>query len=204
VQVRPLTIPDAFEVTPVQHVDSRGLFSEVFRSDRLSDAVGHTLSPKQVNLSVSRRGVVRGIHFADVPPGQAKYVTVSSGRIVDYVVDLRTGSPTFGSWDSVILDDVDRRAVFLAEGLGHAFIAVSEEATVSYLVSDVYSPDREHGIDPLDPEIGLIFPAEAGEPLLSDKDRDAPSLSDLVAAGSLPTWEQAHARYAELREGGAR
>jgi dTDP-4-dehydrorhamnose 3,5-epimerase len=201
VQVRPLTIPDAFEVTPVQHVDSRGLFSEVFRSDRLSDAVGHTLSPKQVNLSVSRRGVVRGIHFADVPPGQAKYVTVSSGRIVDYVVDLRTGSPTFGSWDSVILDDVDRRAVFLAEGLGHAFIAVSEEATVSYLVSDVYSPDREHGIDPLDPEIGLIFPAE---PLLSDKDRDAPSLSDLVAAGSLPTWEQAHARYAELREGGAR
>ncbi len=198
--VRPLAIPDAFELTPVTHTDERGLFLEMFRSDRLFEAVGHLMTPAQVNLSVSRRGVLRGIHFADVPLGQAKYVTVAAGRVIDYIVDLRVGSPTFGAWDSVVLDDVDRRAVFIAEGLGHAFLTTSDEATVSYLVSDVFRPAREHGLDPLDPEIGLEFPAEAGELVLSEKDRDAPSLAEAVAAGILPTWGQAQSRYSDLRE----
>ena len=149
-------------------------------------------------MSVSAKGVVRGVHFADIPLGQAKYVTVTNGAVLDYVVDLRVGSPAFGTWDTVRLDTLDRRAVYLAEGLGHAFIALTDNATVSYLVSDIYNPSREHGVNPLDPAIALVFPPDAGEPILSKKDTDAPSLVEARDNGLLPTWEQAKAFYASL------
>ncbi|MEO6826827.1 MAG: dTDP-4-dehydrorhamnose 3,5-epimerase [Microbacteriaceae bacterium] len=197
-QIRELSIPDAYEITPQQHGDDRGVFLEWYRFDRLEETVGHPLNLRQANTSVSKRGVVRGIHFADIPPSQAKYVTAAHGAVLDYVIDIRVGSPTFGSWDSVLLDDVDRRAIYLAEGLGHAFVALTDDATVSYLVSDVYSASREHGINPLDPDVALVFPAEAGQPLLSPKDTGAPSLSDAAAHGLLPTWDAARALYASL------
>lgn len=197
-QIRELKIPDAYEITPKQFGDDRGVFLEWYRFDRLEEAVGHSIDLRQANTSVSKRGVVRGIHFADVPRGQAKYVTATHGAVLDFAVDIRVGSPTFGQWDSVLLDDVDRRAIYLAEGLGHAFVALTDDATVSYLVSDVYNPTAEHGIDPLDPEIALVFPVEAGEPLLSSKDTDAPGLSEAAAAGLLPTWDAVRAFYAEL------
>ena len=158
---------------------------------------------RQANISVSRRGTVRGIHFADIPVGQAKYVTAVHGAVLDYVIDIRVGSPTFGQWDSVLLDDKDRRAIYLAEGLGHAFVALSDDAVVSYLVSDVYRPDREHGINPLDSDVALVFPDEAGELLLSPKDTDAPSLSEAAASGLLPTWEASRGFYASLDLAGA-
>jgi dTDP-4-dehydrorhamnose 3,5-epimerase len=198
VQIRELKIPDSYEVTPKQFGDDRGVFLEWYRFDKLAEAVGHPIDLRQANTSVSRRGVVRGIHFADVPRGQAKYVTATHGAVLDYVVDIRVGSPTFGQWDSVLLDDVDRRAIYLAEGLGHAFVALTDDATVSYLVTDTFNAGREHGIDPLDPEIGLVFPPEAGEPLLSPKDTDAPGLSEAAAAGLLPTWDDMRAFYATL------
>ena len=94
----------------------------------------------QTNVSVSSRGTVRGIHFADVPPGQGKYVTVLSGSLVDYVVDIRVGSPTFGRWEAVTLDAVDRRAVYLSEGLGHAFCALEDGTTAMYLCTATYNP----------------------------------------------------------------
>jgi dTDP-4-dehydrorhamnose 3,5-epimerase len=198
VRFRELSVPDAYEVTPVQHSDDRGVFLEWYRFDRLEEAVGHPLTLRQANTSVSRRGTVRGIHFADIPLGQAKYVTVLRGAVLDFVVDIRVGSPTFGEWDSVLLDDTDRRAVYLAEGLGHAFVALTDDATVSYLVSDVYQPEREHGLSPLDETIGLAFPDAAGELLVSPKDSDAPTLHDARDAGLLPTWDQARAYYATL------
>lgn len=188
-QIRPLTIAGAFEVTPRQFPDDRGVFWEWYRFDALAEAVGHPLDLRQGNGSVSRRGVVRGIHFADVPPSQAKYVTVSSGAVIDYVIDIRVGSPTFGQWEAIRLDAVDRRAVYIGEGLGHAFVALEDESTVTYLVSEVFNPTAEHGITPLDETVGLEFPAEAGEPLLSPKDLEAPTLLDAQAAGLLPTWE---------------
>ena len=101
---------------------------------------------------------MRGIHFADVPPSQAKYVSAVAGSFLDFVVDLRAGSPTFGQWDSVLLDTRDRRAVYLSEGLGHAICALEDDSTVTYLCSSVYAPGREHGVHPLDPELGLVFP----------------------------------------------
>jgi len=202
VRIRELTIPDSYEITPVQRADDRGLFLEWYRFDKLEEVVGHPLALRQGNLSVSKKGVVRGIHFADVPLGQAKYVTCAHGAVLDFVIDIRVGSPTFGQWDTVRLDDVDRKAIYIAEGLGHAFVALTEDATVSYLVSDTYNPTGEHGINPLDTDIGLVFPEEAGEALLSPKDTDAPSLREAQAAGLLPTWDAMRSYYRSLNTSG--
>lgn len=197
-QVRELSIPDAWEITPIVRGDDRGVFLEWYRFDTLEEATGRSIDLRQANTSVSKRGVVRGIHFADIPPSQAKYVTAMRGTVLDYIVDVRVGSPTFGQWDSVLLDDTSHNAVFLSEGLGHAFIALTDDAVVSYLVTDTYSPEREHGISPTDPSIALAFPVEAGEPLLSPKDLEAPGLDEAAAAGLLPTWDEAKAFYATL------
>jgi dTDP-4-dehydrorhamnose 3,5-epimerase len=202
VHIRELSVPDSYEITPVQRADDRGLFLEWYRFDLLEEAIGHPLTLRQANLSVSRKGVVRGIHFAEIPLGQAKYVTVPRGAVLDFVVDIRVGSPTFGEWDSVLLDTEKRKAIYLAEGLGHAFIALTDDATLNYLVTDVYQPTREHGVSPLDTEVALEFPAEAGEPLLSPKDTDAPSLAAAAELGILPTWEEARAFYESLRTAG--
>lgn len=197
-QIRELSIPDSYEITPRQFPDDRGVFLEWYRFDRLAETVGHPLDLAQGNTSVSKRGVVRGIHFADVPPSQAKYVTANRGAVLDFVIDIRVGSPTFGKWDSVLLDDTDRRAIYISEGLGHCFVALTDDATVSYLVSSTFNAEREHGIDPTDPEIGLAFPEEAGELLLSPKDTAAPSLSEAAHLGLLPTWKAARAYYDTL------
>jgi dTDP-4-dehydrorhamnose 3,5-epimerase len=204
VQIRELAVPDAYEITPAQYSDDRGVFLEWYRFDRLAEAVGHPLDLRQGNTSVSRRGVVRGIHFADVPPGQAKYVTAVRGAVIDFAIDIRVGSPTFGTWDSVLLDDVDRRAIYLAEGLGHCFVALTDDATVSYLVSDVYRPAAEHGITPLDEQISLELPFSRDELVLSEKDLAAPTLDEALAQGLLPIWESVREHYASLDEKDAR
>ena len=190
---RELSVPGAWEITPVQHGDPRGVFLEWFQGRPFAGAVGHPLSLAQANLSVSAAGVLRGIHFADVPPGQAKYVTCARGAVLDVVVDIRVGSPTFGRWDSVLLDDVDRRAVYLSEGLGHAFVSLEDDSTVLYLCSTPYAPGREHGIHPLDPAIGIEWPTTArdGSELsvqLSAKDEATPTLAEAAGQGLLPTW----------------
>ncbi|WP_104196529.1 dTDP-4-dehydrorhamnose 3,5-epimerase family protein [Cryobacterium sp. M15] len=198
-QIRELSIPDAYEMTPKQHADDRGVFLEWYRFDQLEQAVGHALDLRQANLSVSRRGVVRGIHFASVPRGQAKYVTAVHGAVLDYTIDLRIGSPTYGEWDSVLLDDVDRRSVYLSEGLGHAFVALTADAVVTYLVSDTFNPEREHGISPLDLDINLVFPADLESRSLSPKDIEAPSLQEAAAAALLPSWDECRSFYDSLR-----
>lgn len=196
-QIRPLAIEGAYEVTPRQFTDSRGVFLESFRGDRLAEVLGHRLDVVQTNVSVSSRGTVRGIHFADVPPSQAKYVMAASGALLDFVVDVRLGSPTFGAWDSVLLDTRDRRAVYLCEGLGHAFVALEDATTAVYLCSAAYAPEREHGIHPLDPEIALALP-DGVTPVLSDKDAGAPTLAAAAEAGLLPDFARCTAFAAEL------
>jgi dTDP-4-dehydrorhamnose 3,5-epimerase len=167
-------------------------------TDLLAEHIGHRLDVVQTNISVSSKGTVRGIHFADVPPSQAKYITCLAGSLVDYVVDLRVGSPTFGLWDSVLLDTKDRRAVYLAEGLGHAFCALEDDTTAMYLVSAAYNPGREHGIHPLDPEVGLELPAGLQTPTLSDKDASAPTLTQARDQGLLPSYAACQEFYASL------
>ena len=185
----PLPIEGAFVVTPRQFPDDRGVFLEGFRGDLLAEHLGHRPDIVQTNISVSGRGTVRGIHFADLTPGQAKYVTAVSGSLIDYIVDIRTGSPTFGQWAAVQLDTVDRRAVYVGEGLGHAFCALEDDTTAVYLCTAAYNPEREHGVHPLDPRLALTFPEDI-EPLLSPKDAAAPTLSEAESSGLLPTYEQ--------------
>jgi len=197
-----LAIAGAVLFTPRQHRDSRGVFLEQFRADSLTKAWGHPLTLAQSNVSVSARGVVRGIHFAEVPPGQAKYVTCVRGRILDIAVDLRVGSPTFGEHVSAVLDDVDRRALYVAEGLGHAFVALTDDATVSYYCSTVFNPDREHGSSAFDPDLALPWPTEI-DLVLSDRDRAAPTLAEVQAAGLLPHVSECEAFYDSLRRTGS-
>ena len=195
-QIRPLAIEGAWEITPRQFPDLRGVFLEGFRADHLAEAIGHQMQVRQTNVSVSTAGALRGIHYSDVPPSQAKYVTATGGTFVDYIVDIRVGSPTFGQWDSVLLDMVDRRAVYLSEGLGHA-LACIEDGTAVYLCSEVFAPTREHGLTPTDPEVGLIFP-DGFTPTVSDKDQAAPTLQEAQAKGLLPSYDDCLAYYVRL------
>ncbi|MFI0423378.1 dTDP-4-dehydrorhamnose 3,5-epimerase [Spongiactinospora sp. 9N601] len=194
----PLSIEGAWCHTPRVHADDRGRFMETYSEPALRAAAGHGLRLAQANCSVSRRGVLRGVHFADVPPGQAKYVTCVSGAVLDVVVDLRVGSPGFGRWEAVRLDDESRRCLYVAEGLGHAFMALSEQATVVYLCSEGYAPQREHGVHPLDPELGIEWPADI-TPVLSGKDAAAPSLGEARASGLLPDYQTCLAYYDKLK-----
>mgnify|MGYP000114158558 CR=1 FL=1 len=188
-EARALSIDGVWEFTPELRTDDRGVFLESFKADVFEAAVGRYFDLKQMNISVSKQGTVRGVHFADVPPGQAKYVQCFAGRILDVVVDIRVGSPTFGQWDAVELDAESRRGLFITEGLGHAFCALTESVSVGYLCSTPYSPSREHGVHPLDPALNIPWPTNS-DVLLSDKDRAAPTLDDAVESGLLPTLEQ--------------
>lgn len=199
VAVRELSVPGAWEITPHQHFDDRGLFYEWFKDGEFRAITQHRLDVRQVNSSVSAAGVLRGLHFAQLPPGQAKYVTCVRGSVFDVVVDIRVGSPRYGRWDSVILDDRDRRSVYVSEGLAHGFLALQDDSTVTYLCSAAYDPAREHTICPTDPAIGIQWPTSAL--LMSERDRDAPSLQEARLGGLLPTWEETRAYVERLRRG---
>ncbi|MGH3272983.1 MAG: dTDP-4-dehydrorhamnose 3,5-epimerase [Streptosporangiaceae bacterium] len=180
-------IGGAYIFTPRIYPDNRGTFNEWFRASEFQQDLGYRFDLAQANCSVSQRGVIRGIHFTDVPPGQAKYVTCASGSVLDVIVDVRIGSPTYLRWAAVPLDDEARRGVFLSEGLGHGFVALSPQAVVMYLCSTGYAPGIEHGVNPLDPEIGIAWPGEA-EFILSEKDAAAPSVREARQAGLLPIY----------------
>jgi dTDP-4-dehydrorhamnose 3,5-epimerase len=198
--VRSLGIEGAWVLEPKVFPDDRGSFHEWYRGEEFREATGYDLALSQANCSVSRRGVVRGVHFSDVPPSQAKYVKCVRGAVLDVIVDIRVGSPTFGQWEAVRLDDDTKHAVFLAEGLGHAFMALTDDATVVYLCSTGYSPGREHGINPLDPALGIVWP-EGFEPVLSEKDAEAPTLAEAEQSGLLPSYADCSAYYERLRSG---
>jgi dTDP-4-dehydrorhamnose 3,5-epimerase len=204
VEIRELAVPGAYEVVPAVHADGRGAFLEWFRADRFREATGHSFTLAQANASVSAAGTLRGVHFADVPPSQAKWVTCLHGAVLDVVVDIRVGSPTYAQWDAVRLDDAERRAVYLSEGLGHAFMALEDNSVVSYLCSAPYAPGREHGIHPLDPALAIEWPTTGRDgaaltPALSDKDASAPTLAEAESSGLLPTYAAAQEFVGSLR-----
>lgn len=180
-------------VEPQRFEDSRGYFQENFKFEQLAKISGFDFSVKQVNQSKSGLGVLRGIHWFDNPPGQAKYVTVQQGAILDFVVDIRLGSPTFKSHVEVMLNENSPRAVFIPPGFGHAFLSLSSDTIVTYLCSEEYSPAREHGLHPLDASLGLPLEdllVRHGVPSLeiSSKDSSAPSLVEAQDQGILPSY----------------
>ena len=193
-QLRELSVTGAWEITPRQIADDRGLFHEAFTDPAFRRMTGHRFDLAQVNVSVSGEGVLRGLHFAEVPPGQAKYVMCPAGTVFDVLVDVRVGSPTFGEWSGVVLDATEQRAVYVPEGVAHGFLALEPQATVMYLCSEGWRPGAEHVIDPFDPKIAIDWPSMAldGTPIshvMSERDRGAPSLLDVAAEGLLPRWE---------------
>ncbi len=193
---RELRVPGAWEITPALHADGRGLFFEWFTDPAFAAMTGHHFDMAQANCSVSAAGVLRGVHFSELPPSQAKYVTCVRGAVYDVVVDLRVGSPTFGQWDAALLDDRERKSVYLSEGLGHAFLALEDDSTVMYLCSSGYAPQREHTI--LATSLGIDWPAD--RPLiLSERDAAAPTLDEVQAAGLLPSWADTQAFVEGLR-----
>lgn len=197
--LRELSVPGAWELTPQVHRDDRGTFTEWFTESAFGAMTGHRFDLRQANCSVSAAGVLRGLHFAQLPPGQAKYVTCVRGAVFDVVVDIRVGSPTYGCWDSVLLDDVDHRSTYISEGLAHGFVAMQDQSTVMYLCSTPYAPQREHTIAATDPAIGIEWPLPAAQLLLSGRDATAPSLAEVRESGLLPTWEEARTFVDGLR-----
>jgi dTDP-4-dehydrorhamnose 3,5-epimerase len=188
VHVQPLGIAGAVLLRPALLPDERGVFTEWLRQPDVVAATGAPFPLAQANLSVSARGTVRGIHFSTAEPGQAKYVTCAAGSVRDVVVDVRVGSPTFGRWVDVVLDDVERACLLIAPGLGHAFQARSEGATLVYLCSTPYDPATERAVDPFDPALGIAW-SDVGP--VSAKDRSAPGLAQAAAQGVLPRFGDA-------------
>ncbi|WP_329224175.1 dTDP-4-dehydrorhamnose 3,5-epimerase [Streptomyces sp. NBC_01485] len=185
--VRELKVAGAFEFTPTVFPDERGVFVDAFQRRSFVGATGHPFVVAQASQSRSRRGVVRGVHFTAAPPGMAKYVHCTGGRALDLVVDLRVGSPTFGQWDTVLLDQEHSRSTYLPVGVGHAFQALEDDTTMLYLMSGDYRPAVEHAVSPLDPELDLPLDLP-GEAVLSPRDRDAPTLAEALRLGILPDY----------------
>ncbi|MER6175760.1 MULTISPECIES: dTDP-4-dehydrorhamnose 3,5-epimerase [unclassified Streptosporangium] len=198
--VTELSVPDAYRLTPTKHDDRRGYFYEAFRSEVISDAIGYPFTVGQANYSSSRRNTLRGIHGTALPPGQAKLVTCVRGAVLDVVVDLRVGSPTYGKYETTLQDEKSGIAVYLADGLGHAFLALTDDACMNYLCSEAYEPGTMLEIDPRDPEIGIPW-GLTEPPIMSDKDAGAPTLAEAAAKGLLPTYEDCLAHYAALKAG---
>jgi len=174
-------INGVFLFTPNVFGDSRGDFYESFRSDQTLLETGLQFQVAQVNNSVSSKGVLRGIHFKETPPGQQKFVSVTSGAIIDVAIDLRRSSPTFKKWQAFQLNEENRHSLLIGNGIGHAFLSLREETKVTYLCDSVFEPEKEHGISPLSAGIDwqqLASRFGMSEFLLSDRDRNAPRLDE--------------------------
>ncbi len=161
---------------PTVHGDSRGFMLETFSRDVWAE-LGVGVEFVQHNHSRSSKGTLRGIHF-QTEPGQAKLVRCARGAILDVAVDLRRDSPTYGQWESHVLDDERHRQLFVPVGFGHGFAVLSDVADVTYLVSSLYDPLTESGIAWDDPDVGVDW--QVSEPLLSDRDKSAPKLSEIA------------------------
>lgn len=186
---RKLAVDGSFEFKPAVFRDERGIFVSPFQQEAFVAATGHELfHVAQTNHSRSRRGVVRGLHFTVTPPGCAKYVHCARGKTLDFAVDVRVGSPTFGQWDSAILDTEDFRAMYFPVGVAHGFVALEDDTVVSYLLSGEYVKEHELALAVLDPALGLPIPSEIN-PIMSERDLEAPTLAQAQEQGLLPDYE---------------
>jgi dTDP-4-dehydrorhamnose 3,5-epimerase len=172
-------IEDVFLFTPQVFEDSRGHFFESFRQDKTLEETGFNFQVKQVNTSLSKRGVLRGIHFKKNPPGQAKFVSVSQGKILDLAIDLRQSSSTFGQWQAFELSQENNQSLLIGYGIGHAFLALEDNTKVSYLCDSVFEPEIEFGINPLEAGIDwqeLAKPFGVSGFVVNEKDLTAPGI----------------------------
>lgn len=182
-----LSIKGSWEITLDQFEDNRGTFTETFKLNTLENILERSFEVKQSNTSVSKSGTIRGIHFAQKPPSQAKYVKCQHGSITDFIIDIRIGSPTFAKHVSVELNGKDSKAVFIEEGLAHAFIAKEDGTVVTYLVNQYFNPANEKSINPMDKDLGINWGNL--NYLISDKDKNAQMLKEMIKLNLLPIYE---------------
>jgi dTDP-4-dehydrorhamnose 3,5-epimerase len=173
-QTLPVQLHGPVLLAPTVHGDERGFFLESYRASALAE-LGIGAEFVQDNHSRSRQGVVRGMHFQ---PGQGKLVRCPRGAILDVVVDIRRGSPQFGQWEAVRLDDVDHRQLWVPDGFAHGFCVLSEVADVIYKVTTYYDPSAENGFSYLDPAVGIEWP-DADTLIGSERDRSARTLAEI-------------------------
>ena len=167
--------------------DARGYFYEFYSESEKIVKPPIPFKPQQSNISRSKKGALRGIHFSLVPVGQVKWLTCLSGSILDCVVDLREGSPTFGKHHLITISAADPQALLIDSGIGHAFLSLEENTIVNYLLSSPYNPSFEIGVNPLDENLGIDWPTNGL--ILSDKDRAAMSLTDAGLLQKLPKFQ---------------
>jgi len=184
----PLGIDGSWKIDFQRFDDNRGYFYESFKEEDFKTHIGRNFKIKQTNTSSSSKGSVRGIHFAMVPPSQAKLVQCQRGSIRDYVIDIRVGSPTFGKFEVVELSENSASEVFIEEGLAHAFVALENHTVVTYYVNEKYNPEREKGINPFDKTLNVKWPDL--ELIISEKDKQAISLDESKAQGLLPNYDE--------------
>jgi dTDP-4-dehydrorhamnose 3,5-epimerase len=184
--IRPLKIQGAFILEGKIFTDNRGVFRELMK---VSDMKGiKSLTPwLQNNVSVSNKNSIRGIHFSTSINKQNKLVSCLNGSIRDFVVDVRQDSPTFGDFCEVTLDSNSAKSIYIESGLGHAFIALTDNCVVSYLLSSEYDPKNEFGINPFDPVISIDWDLSSYH--ISEKDEKSPNLNELLVNGMLPKYD---------------
>ena len=182
----PLEIEGVWLVESPVFQDQRGSFREWYKSEALERLTGNKFEIAQANFSLSSKGTLRGIHYNMAPKGQAKLVTCVAGSIQDVIVDIRTNSSTYGKWIDIELASESGFALYICEGLGHAFLALQDETAIVYLVSTPYTPLVEFSINPFDEEIAVKWKRESAPLSISDRDLNAPKLSELHKLGKLP------------------
>ncbi|MFJ9412556.1 dTDP-4-dehydrorhamnose 3,5-epimerase family protein [Streptomyces sp. NPDC101227] len=186
-KIKEMAISGAFRIIPDKYRDRRGCFFEAFRIEDLTRATGFPFQVRQGNVSVSRRATIRGVHGTGADSGEAKLISCTRGAVLDVVVDLRVGSPTFGAFDAAPLTEESGDLVFLVPGLGHAYQALAEDTRINYLCAEQFVPGSQIDVNPLDPELPLPWTLDE-EPIISDKDRAAPGLRQAAASGILPHY----------------
>ena len=185
-KIEQLQIEGAKKLIFPVHKDDRGFFREWFKASRFFE-IDPLVHVKQANMSLSRKGVIRGIHFSIAPEGQAKFVTLISGHITNVLVDLRIGSPTYLNVVETELTEETGEVIFIPTGVGHGFAVHSECARIVYLTSGEYSPEFEKSISPTDSDLGIDWKlSDLREAVISESDSCAPSLAQLRQDGKLP------------------
>lgn len=176
--VTPTALSDVLLVTPARHGDHRGFFSESWNRARLAEA-GVDVDFVQDNHSMSqKKGTLRGLHFQAPPHAQDKLVRCGRGRLYDVAVDVRRGSPTYGQWVGAELSFENGRQLFVPKGFLHGFMTLEDNTEILYKCSDYYAPDCDGAVRYDDAEIGIDWPGDADDVVLSDKDAAAPLLAD--------------------------
>jgi len=176
IEVRDLALPGVKHIQLCSFEDERGWFSETYRLSLYKEHGIDTIFV-QDNLSISKKGTIRGLHFQS-EPGQAKLITCLVGKIYDVFVDIRPDSPTFGKWEAVELDAKNHEQIFIPEGFAHGFATLSDETYVSYKVSSPFHKETEKTVYYADPALNISWPIT--QPILSQKDRNAPCFQEVV------------------------